>query len=232
MMNSWTDILSAVLIVISAYFWGSVSFGYIIFRKKIGLDIRNFGSRATGASAILREMEARCGHKIAMKYWLLVFFLDAAKGAIPVAIALEKITNLYAHNGLSAGLALVLAIIGHIFPCPGFMPKPYFRGGKGVSTLVGATIPILLYYLPLLWTIIIIVFVIGSWYSVKKITKMASVSSSALVTALIVMSLVAWYKTGSVIILPLIFVMTGVIIVMIAHKDNWVRVWQGKERKT
>src|SRR5208283_6016922 len=118
----------AVTILIS-YLVGAIPFGYLISRTK-GVDILHQGSGNIGATNVGRVLGRRFG--------ILVFLLDFAKGAVPVAVALglrdragAETTALLGPSGLGvcAGLA---AFLGHLFPV-----YLRFRGGKGVATSAG-----------------------------------------------------------------------------------------------
>ena len=107
-----------VLWACGAYLLGSVSFGDIVARLA-GTPIREIGTGNPGAANVFREM--------GLKYAVLVFALDAAKG---VAVTLPAfLLDLPAWAGL-AGAAGVLA--GH------FLPVFWgFRGGTGMVVAMG-----------------------------------------------------------------------------------------------
>ncbi|MAW62319.1 MAG: acyl-phosphate glycerol 3-phosphate acyltransferase [Planctomycetes bacterium] len=104
---------------LSGYLLGSVSFALLLARAR-GIDLRSVGSGNLGATNTSRALGSGAG--------LLVFLLDAAKGAIPVLVwaSLDS-------EPLAAVLAGAGAYLGHIWPV-----YLGFRGGKGVATLIGA----------------------------------------------------------------------------------------------
>lgn len=109
--------LHFVIIAVSSYLLGSLSFAIIVCKLTLGKDIRDYGSGNAGLTNSYRTMGAG--------KTLLVLLGDIAKGAAAVAI-----------GALLAGpigklVAGIFVILGHMFPV-------YFglRGGKGV--LVGA----------------------------------------------------------------------------------------------
>ena len=120
----------------TAYFLGSIPFGYILVRLFLKQDIRSSGSGNIGATNV-----ARSGAKGLAVATLL---LDAGKGALAVLLAeilglriLERYTPVtqplsQAMANLTA-LAALFAIVGHVFPV-----WLKFKGGKGVATAVGA----------------------------------------------------------------------------------------------
>ena len=102
-----------------SYLIGSLPTGYAIGRLMRGIDIRDYGSGATGATNVLRTLGR----------WpfVLVLLLDALKGYGPV-LATWYIFG--SHDlQVAAGLS---AVLGHDFPV--FIG---FRGGRGVATSFG-----------------------------------------------------------------------------------------------
>jgi len=107
----------------ASYLLGSIPFGLILGRAYAGVDVRQAGSGNIGATNVARTAGKKLG--------VLTLLLDAAKGAIPVAVAAIVLrTPNDATWPAAAGLA---AFLGHVFP---FWLR--FRGGKGVATAFGA----------------------------------------------------------------------------------------------
>ena len=109
----------SVFVVALAYLIGSIPFGYLIVRRKIGADIRQTGSGGTGATNVSRRAGRAAG--------ILTLLLDAAKGSAAVLIA-----KAVAGDEWVIAAAAIAALVGHIFPV-----WLGFRGGKGVATGVG-----------------------------------------------------------------------------------------------
>lgn len=111
--------LEFILLLISAYLLGSISFAVLLARLSHHPDPRSFGSRNPGASNMLRLG----------KRWLAATTLlgDMAKGALAVWLAaqlgFEPVQQAW------IGLA---ALAGHILPL-----YHRFHGGKGVATAAG-----------------------------------------------------------------------------------------------
>jgi len=121
-----------IIWIIGAYFVGSIPSGFIIFRMGASKDIREFGSRSTGATNVLRLKGWR--------YAIPVLVIDVLKAALPVWLALRAFP---VDRRVAFGVALMV-VLGHCFPV--FIG---FKGGKGVSTAMGsyavlATVPFLL----------------------------------------------------------------------------------------
>ena len=108
-------------IPLAAYLVGSIPFGYLIMRQAGQGDIRSVGSGNAGATNVARVAGIAAG--------ALTFFLDAAKGALAVWIA-ARVTGDSATWMVAAALG---AMLGHIFPV--WLSG---RGGRGVSTGMGA----------------------------------------------------------------------------------------------
>lgn len=108
-----------LLIVVVAYFAGSIPFGYLIGRWR-GIDVRQVGSGNIGATNVVRAAGRTLGG--------VTFLLDGVKGAVVPVLALVGGQPLWVAVG--AGFA---AMLGHCFSA--FLS---LQGGKGVATFVGA----------------------------------------------------------------------------------------------
>ena len=111
--------MTRIIVIVIAYLLGSIPFGYLIVRKRIGADIRETGSGGTGATNVSRRAGKAAG--------VLTLLLDAAKGSVAVLIAKAA-----SGDDWVIAVAAVAVLVGHIFPV-----WLGFRGGKGVATGVG-----------------------------------------------------------------------------------------------
>ena len=111
--------MTRIGVIVVAYLMGSVPFGYLIVRGRIGADIRTTGSGGTGATNVSRRAGKAAG--------VVTLVLDALKGAAAVLVA-KTVTG----NDWIVAAAAIAVIIGHIFPV-----WLGFRGGKGVATGAG-----------------------------------------------------------------------------------------------
>jgi len=112
-----------IIVVIVSYLLGSIPFGYLIVRKKVGADIRETGSGGTGATNVSRRAGKAAG--------IYTLVLDALKGAVAVVWAVVLVGS-SSHSAWIVTAAAIAVIVGHIFPV-----WLKFRGGKGVATGVG-----------------------------------------------------------------------------------------------
>ena len=112
-----------LLVIIAAYLIGSIPFGYLIVRRKMGDDIRETGSGGTGATNVSRRAGKAAG--------VFTLVLDALKGSVAVLVA-RVLLNDGAGADWFVAAAAIATLLGHIFPV-----WLGFRGGKGVATGVG-----------------------------------------------------------------------------------------------
>ena len=111
-------ILTYVLVGVIAYLLGSISTGLLVAKMNHGPNLREVGSKNTGASNVLRTMGLKSG--------LMTFAGDCGKAALACGIG-------YWTRGLyGAMLAGLMVILGHSWPV--FFQ---FKGGKGVASSCG-----------------------------------------------------------------------------------------------
>jgi glycerol-3-phosphate acyltransferase PlsY len=116
-----------VVVAVVAYLMGAIPSGWLVGKLRQGIDIRDYGSGATGTANVLRTLGLRPA--------LLVLLADILKVYVTV-LAIWYIFEPYegantAHNLQAvAGMA---AIVGHDWPV-----YLGFRGGKGVAATYGA----------------------------------------------------------------------------------------------
>ena len=193
-----------LLLVLIAYLIGSIPFGYLIVKLKEGRDVRSSGSGNIGATNVLRT----AGRGSAV----LTLLFDAAKGYLAVWLA-----GWSSHDAPQAvALAAIAAVLGHLFPV--FLK---FKGGKGVSTVLG----VFLYVSPPP-----ILIAAGSFLCVVVVSRYASLGSvvSAVVFPAAYLLLTypgnsSWWLLLAALVCP------GLVIVK--HHENIQRLWVGTERK-
>lgn len=112
--------MSAVALVVGAFFLGAVPFGLVLGRLVAGVDVRAAGSGNIGATNVARTAGKKLG--------ALVLLLDALKALLPTLAARALFPD---HPAWHAAVAFA-AVLGHVF-------SPYlkFRGGKGVASALG-----------------------------------------------------------------------------------------------
>jgi glycerol-3-phosphate acyltransferase PlsY len=202
-----------ILLLISAYLFGAIPFGFIIGRIK-GVDIRDSGSKNIGSTNV--------GRVLGKKYAIIAYFLDMTKGGLFVFLfRFGIIPDTYLL--LSPMLYGLLAVFGHT--CSIFLK---FKGGKAVATSSGAIFG----YCPWLLPILIIIFFIITLSS-------KYVSLGSLLTAIITLiSSFILYFIGYDPILNLnidiyfpIFTIAMMLIIFYRHHENISRLRKKSENK-
>lgn len=199
-----------VLVLLAAYFLGSIPFGYLIVRAKEGGDVRETGSGGTGATNVTRRAGKKAG--------LVTLLLDAAKGAAAVGLARWLATPDFEINWWVAAAA-VLAVVGHCFPV-----WLGFRGGKGVATGVG----VFLALSPLAIAIALVVFVFVVWMT--RYISLGSITATA-VFPLCVWLLSLYVKPRASLAPVMAAAILGGVIIIFMHRANISRLIAGTESK-
>ena len=204
--------LVAVLLAVFAYLIGSIPFGYLIGRMR-GVDLFREGSGNIGATNTARVLGKTWG--------FLVFALDFAKGAIPVAVAVPLATLLtdtpVETPSLLRVIAAAFAFLGHLFPV-----YLGFRGGKGVATGAGAVS--VLAPLPA-------ILAIAAWVLIFLVSRTVSIASIAAVSLLALAGVLAVPDPFGSDTLPItLFLLAGSALVIVKHRANIQRCLEGTEK--
>jgi len=157
--------------------------------------------RQIGSGNIGGTNVLRTGHK---GLAVLTVFLDGAKGTAAVLLALT-------YAPVVAPFAALAALLGHMFPV-----WIGFKGGKGVATFFGAI-------LAFSWPVGL--FAMATWLAVALLTRMSSLSALIAVAATPIFFTI--FEKGP----SLGIVLMMGILVFIKHKENIIRLVNGKEPK-
>jgi glycerol-3-phosphate acyltransferase PlsY len=213
----------------AAFLAGSIPFGPILARLR-GVDLRTVGSGNIGATNVSRAL--------GWKWGVLVYVLDAAKGAAPVLAAgawagtLGRDPSQVARADMWWWLMLpIAAVLGHMFS-----PFVGFRGGKGVATGSGAMLAVY----PVLTGPVVIA--IGLWAVLLAVTRYMSVASIAAAAAIpLAVAAIAGLRTGDgtpdgelplAHAVPALAVTGAVAVLVIAkHRGNIERLIAGTEHR-
>lgn len=112
--------LRETTLIAASYALGCLSTGYYLVRFRLGVDVRHLRSGNVGARNV--------GRTLGKSAFLITLIGDAAKGVIPVVVAL-----LLDMEQWVVMAAMVAAVAGHIWPL-----QIGLRGGKGLATAMGA----------------------------------------------------------------------------------------------
>lgn len=193
-----------IIFLIIAYFMGSIPTGVVIGKKFKGIDIREHGSKNTGATNAYRVL--------GLQYGIVVLLADALKGYLPVFLA-----SLAGLAGWQLILVGLVTIVGHTLSI--FLK---FKGGKGVATSLG----VFIYLVPNIVLILLVVFLLIAFST--KYVSLASVSAAGLFPILVLFmpvkeGLGKWNMFGFALIIALF--------VIFKHRSNIQRLLHGNENK-
>jgi len=186
-----------------SYLLGSVPWGYMLLRLRMGVDIRQYGSGRTGMSNVLRTG----GGKVAA----LVLLLDVSKGVLSVYLARMVIGASEAEVA-----AALLSLIGHNWPV--FLG---FKGGRGIATGAGA----LTMLAPISAGIGMIGFISATFTS--RYVSLGSITGViAASLALLILDILGYSPTPYT-----LYGFLGGGIIIWQHRDNIQRIREGNERR-
>ena len=143
-------------LIILSYFFGAISSGVWIGKIFKNIDVRDYGSKNSGATNSYRVLGAKLG--------IAVLIIDVLKGFIPLYIANKF--NLAYNDLVILGL---VAILAHTFSC--FIS---FKGGKGVATSLG----VFLFLAPVITLILLVIFILVVYFT--KYISLGSITAAFL----------------------------------------------------
>lgn len=205
--------MERLICFLAGYLCGSLQSGYILGRLK-GIDIRDYGSKNTGATNSLRVMGTGAG--------IIVLLGDALKAIIPCLIAGYVFRDRPEVLSLMVLWTGIGVMIGHDYPF-----YLGFRGGKGVASTVGILL-VLSFKTGLLWIgIFLLVAVLTRYVSLSSITAMLFLAAAIIYGAYHgIFSVGESFRTE--------FILAGLTIPMLSiwrHRENIGRLLKGEERK-
>lgn len=204
--------LAMVFCIVVPYLLGSISFSVVFSRALHHDDVREHGSGNAGSTNMLRTY--------GLKSALLTLICDILKGVISAFIGLLVMP----YDMGFAYISALMCMIGHAFPI-----YHGFKGGKCVATFAGA----LLVLNPYVWVLLLLSFVLIVY--VSRFVSLGSVICAALFPILVNMIpwiLVEW--EGNVMAVPPAGIIAAVLmglLIIVLHRKNIVRLWQGTESK-
>ena len=190
----------------ASYLLGAVPFGWVLVKLVRGIDLRAVGSGNIGATNAMRVLGKPLG--------LLAFFLDFAKGLVPVLV-LAPWADPPADELLSLRILCgAAAVCGHVWPV-----WLRFRGGKAVATGCGALIAIDPW-----------IFVAGGlgWLAAMALFRMAGLASMVMG---LVFPLAAWWRasSGAYGYEVVWGTMALFLLILVRHRSNMARMLAGTE---
>jgi glycerol-3-phosphate acyltransferase PlsY len=196
-----------IIVILGAYLLGSIPTSVWLGRTIKGVDLREHGSGNAGATNAFRVLGKPIGS--------LVLLLDMLKGFLAVHLALlqhEIAPGTEAWMILKIGLGL-LAVVGHIFPV-----FAGFRGGKGVATITGVALAIHPFAALAAMGVYLLVFLL---------TRISALGS--LIAVLTYPMWILWVFQSEYLTIR-IFSLVVVVLVLITHRSNILRLIHGEEK--
>jgi acyl phosphate:glycerol-3-phosphate acyltransferase len=211
------QLAAAAALVAGAYALGSVPFGLLLAKRAAGADPRTRGSGNIGATNVARVAGRAAG--------VATLVLDAAKGLLPVLVALRLAAPWLAASMAGEhdvdGQALILAwlpaatgaaaFMGHCFPM-----WLRFRGGKGVATALGVMVVLA----P--WAALAGLVTFAALVSVFRISSVGSMAGVTLAVP------VAYLTAGAA---PAALAAFMCVVVIARHSENIRRLVAGRENR-
>ena len=194
--------MALLIVVITAYLIGSVSFAVVVSRAFRLPDPREYGSGNPGATNVLRS-----GRRSAA---VLTLLGDSGKGWLAVFVAGQWIVE---GAEMAMALGAVAVILGHMYPL-----FHRFQGGKGVATALGALLALSAY---------LALGVLTTWITIAVFFRYSSLA--ALISAIfaVFFTLILFNAAH-----PFFFAVTVIAVLLIwRHRSNIRNLLAGKESK-
>ena len=193
--------MSILLIIIISYLIGSLKSGILIGKIIYKTDVRQFGSKSSGATNIQRT--------IGLKPGIFVLVLDILKGFLPILFI-----EIFTEENILGVMSCIFLVLGHCYPV--FYK---FKGGKGVATGFGSVV-VLLPYIAL-----------GIPIALPIIYKTRYVSLGAILGCIISIFLIILFVALELLPSENLMILFVPLLIIYKHKQNIIRLIQKKENK-
>ncbi|MFP4187505.1 MAG: glycerol-3-phosphate 1-O-acyltransferase PlsY [Acholeplasmataceae bacterium] len=226
-------VLYILAFLLLSYFLGSIPSGLVIGKLCKGIDIREHGSKNTGATNTIRVLGFR--------YGIFAFLFDAFKGGlvmlILVTFELEDFYLLTVGDTTLDTLVLygLAAVVGHVFPI-----YIGFKGGKAVATSAGVVIA--LEPFAGFVTLAIFLFMVKKTRYVSLASTVAALSVMIMFTLRIIIAAFGLFRSGEMgfffvreadsawtFVLELLTINLMALLIFIRHRMNYKRLRDGTE---
>ena len=206
------DLLYKIIFVTSAYLFGAIPTAYVIHKIKKGDDIRKYGSGNVGGTNVARTLGAG--------YGIATIIIDIIKGFIPILV----LYFIYPGDLILLSIVTIAVVLGHDFPV-----YLKFKGGKGISTSLGAVIGVS--SLPFIgnsvWLEVLPIFtILITWaivFLVFRIVSLASLAAAVITPLSFYFTKYPWAVIVAAFCLGLL--------TFITHRENIKRLIKKEEKK-
>jgi len=193
--------MTILLIIIISYLIGSIQSGILIGKIIYKTDVRQFGSKSSGATNIQRT--------IGLKPGIFVLVLDIFKGFLPILFI-----EIFTEENIFGVMSCIFLVLGHCYPV-----FHKFKGGKGVATGFGSVV-VLLPYIAL-----------GIPIALPIIYKTRYVSLGAILGCIISIFLIILFVALELLPSESLIILFVPLLIIYKHKQNIIRLIQKKENK-
>jgi len=193
--------MTILLIIIISYLIGSIQSGILIGKIIYKTDVRQFGSKSSGATNIQRT--------IGLKPGIFVLVLDIFKGFLPILFI-----EIFTEENIFGVMSCIFLVLGHCYPV-----FHKFKGGKGVATGFGSVV-VLLPYIAL-----------GIPIALPIIYKTRYVSLGAILGCIISIFLIILFVALELLPSESLMILFVPLLIIYKHKQNIIRLIQKKENK-
>ena len=193
--------MTVLLIIIISYLIGSIQSGILIGKIIYKTDVRQFGSKSSGATNIQRT--------IGLKPGIFVLVLDIFKGFLPILFI-----EIFTEENIFGVMSCIFLVLGHCYPV-----FHKFKGGKGVATGFGSVV-VLLPYIAL-----------GIPIALPIIYKTRYVSLGAILGCIISIFLIILFVALELLPSEYLMILFVPLLIIYKHKQNIIRLIQKKENK-
>ena len=193
--------MTILLIIIISYLIGSIQSGILIGKIIYKTDVRQFGSKSSGATNIERT--------IGLKPGIFVLVLDIFKGFLPILFI-----EIFTEENIFGVMSCIFLVLGHCYPV-----FHKFKGGKGVATGFGSVV-VLLPYIAL-----------GIPIALPIIYKTRYVSLGAILGCIISIFLIILFVALELLPSESLIILFVPLLIIYKHKQNIIRLIQKKENK-
>ena len=193
--------MTVLLIIIISYLIGSIQSGILIGKIIYKTDVRQFGSKSSGATNIQRT--------IGLKPGIFVLVLDILKGFLPILFI-----EIFTEENILGVMSCIFLVLGHCYPV-----FHKFKGGKGVATGFGSVV-VLLPYIAL-----------GIPIALPIIYKTRYVSLGAILGCIISIFLIILFVALELLPSEYLMILFVPLLIIYKHKQNIIRLIQKKENK-
>ena len=193
--------MTILLIIIISYLIGSIQSGILIGKIIYKTDVRQFGSKSSGATNIQRT--------IGLKPGIFVLVLDIFKGFLPILFI-----EIFTEENIFGVMSCIFLVLGHCYPV-----FHKFKGGKGVATGFGSVVVLLPYI------------VLGIPIALPIIYKTRYVSLGAILGCIISIFLIILFVALELLPSESLMILFVPLLIIYKHKHNIIRLIQKKENK-